>query len=105
LSKADVLSVAATHGMSPVGTVDHIKTMIMEHVSKGQCMTPVCAVPSACSDICSDCSLKTSMEFPNEEFQIYLLSKAADTFSACALQRVLDSYSIPYDSSGRLSHL
>ena len=41
LSKADLLSLAAAHGMSPVGSLDHIKSMITDHILKGQCMTPV----------------------------------------------------------------
>jgi hypothetical protein len=40
LSEAYLLSLAAAHGMSPVGSLDHIKSMITDHVLKGQCMTP-----------------------------------------------------------------
>ncbi|KAF8222655.1 hypothetical protein L208DRAFT_1522515, partial [Tricholoma matsutake] len=105
LSKADLLSLAAAHGMSPVGSLDHIKSMITDHILKGQCMTLVHAIPFACSDVRTDCFVESSAEFLNDEFQIYLLSKVANTSSARVLRRVLDSYNIPYDSPSRLSHL
>ena len=80
LTKAEALTMAAGHGLSPLGTLNDIHNLIILHITEGTCSQFQAILPPACIKLWTQCPNEFS-EMPDNnlgttnDMHIFLLSQ------------------------------
>ena len=77
--RSEALAIAASHGLSPVGTIDDIKSLVVAHIAEAKCTQisrTVPVLPPACVKLREDCPSELSQISDNQnELCIFFLSQ------------------------------
>ena len=107
--RSEALAIAASHGLSPVGTVDDIKSSVVAHIAEAKCTQfskSVPVLPPACVKLREDC-LSELLQIPDNHNKlcIFFLSQIGRNVQCWPLCRLLQLYDIQHDPKSSTSVL
>jgi hypothetical protein len=109
LSRPEAPAIAASHGLSPLGTVNDIKSSLVAHIAEAECTQlseTVPVLPPACVKLREDCPSELSQIPDNQnEMRIFFLSQIGNTIRRRPLCRLLQLYDIQHDAKSSTSVL
>lgn len=99
MKKPDLLILAAMHGLACCGSVDTVISLIVSHLSEGQCALNR---SFGCESVQSD---SISQSGDCTDLQVHILKTVVKTIQRKPLLKVLQAQNIVFDTSMSLSHL